>query len=139
MVAAASAVILPLLFFSSPDPTTVKWFSVSLKCRAVGLAEFVHGLLGRAWALAFRGALQEANVVAELDDANHDSEDYSMLARKRHRKVAEFFSRPHFCAVLLSSLACIREMEQLQVNLLCWDSTRKGQSKRKRDEKRIPM
>ena len=130
MVQAVETVVLPYLLHASPDPTTVKWFSCSLKLRGIALANGVHGLLGRTWSATFYKELREADIKAREDDLPVapgvvEDIDWQKVTRKRHRKAAQFLEREGIQETILSILAGVQPVEQLQISLCCLDSARK--------------
>ena len=134
MVKACTDVIIPFLLCGTPDPTTVKWFSVTLKIKAVALANGVHRLLSRAWVQAFKLDYRRAAAAAEQDDLVA-ADDYQTKSRVRHRKVFDFFERDNLQSKLMATLAAVRTTEQLQLDLCCVDTSRKSLAKRRRDQR----
>ena len=91
---ATDKVIMGSLLAGSPDPTTVKWFSIAVRFRSMVLGNGCHGLLSRAWLSSFVPELMNAEENAGEDDQLVDDNDgFQATNRKRHRKVAQFWHR----------------------------------------------
>ena len=143
MVLAAQSVLIPYLLQAVPEPTTVKWFSASMKIRSVVVASVAHDLLKRAWLRSFSREQAEAEEYAVADDiaaaaarADGEQDDFQVQTRQRHRKVSMFLRKEHMKEHLIAILCGIRHIEQVQINLCCLDTARKRSAMRHREERR---
>eukprot|EP00971_Amphidinium_carterae_P325701 6456099-Amphidinium_carterae.1 len=135
MVLATEHVLLPYLFSCTSDPTAVKWWSFSgvaaPVARVMGMGLLCHNLLRTAWERSFKAAQQEDLPADELEDDVTERQ----LMRIRKLKVHKFFQND-VTESLFAVLGGIQCIEQLQMNVCCWDAARKTLAAQKHKERR---